>query len=140
MGLKYSATVRNAQLDALETAVGTAPKLQLWSGTIPANCAAADAGDGAKLVEMALPSDWLANASSGSKSKSGTWSGTGLAAASTGTNVTHFRLYDSGGTTCHAQGEVTVTGGGGVLTMDNVSVAESQVVTVSSAAFTAGNS
>ena len=35
--------------DAIETVVSTTPKLQLWSGTIPASCAAADAGDGAKI-------------------------------------------------------------------------------------------
>lgn len=139
MAVQYSVAVRNAQLDAKETAIGTGPLLELWSGTKPANCAAADAGGGAKLCTITLPSDWLAAASAGVKSKSGTWSGTGAAAASTGTAATHYRIYDSGRTTCHEQGSVTVTGGGGDLTLDNTSIAENQAVTISSYSVTAGN-
>lgn len=138
MAVQYSVTVRNAQLDAKETAIGTGPLLELWSGTKPASCAAADSA-GAKLCTITLPSDWLAAAASGVKSKSGTWSGTGAAAASTGTAATHYRLYDSGRTTCHEQGSVTVTGGGGEITLDNVSIAENQAVTISSYSVTAGN-
>ena len=139
MALKLSVAVRDAQNDAIETVVSTTPKLQLWSGTIPASCAAADAGDGAKLCEIALPSDWMAASSGGVKAKSGTWTDVVLAAAGTGTNVTHFRLKNSAGTTCHAQGTVTVTGGGGDMTMDNVSVAQNQAVTVNTFSLTAGN-
>ena len=124
MALQYSETVRNAQLDALETAIGTGA---------PANCAAAITGT--VLVSITLPSDWMAGASSGSKAKSGTWQGT---ASGTGT-ADFWRLFASDGTTCHAQGTATVTGGGGDLTVDNASIASSQVVTVSSFSITAGN-
>ena len=51
----------------------------------------------------------------------------------------HFRLLDSGGTTCHAQGTVTATGGGGDLTLDNTSIASGQSVTITSFTLTAGN-
>lgn len=98
---------------------------------MPANCAAADAGT--KLVEITLPSDWMAAASSGSKSKSGTWSGTAVA---TGTGV-HFRIKDSGGTTCHIQGTVGL--GSGDLSLDNTSIATGQTVTISTATLTDGN-
>jgi len=138
MALKYSETLRNAQLDAIETTVGTTPKLRLYSGAAPANCAAAATGD--LLWEEDLPSDWMAAASSGSKAKSGTWSAAGLAAAGTGTNAGYWRLYDSAGTTCHAQGTVTVTGGGGDLTMDNVNIAENQIITVNTFTIAAANS
>ncbi len=50
---------------------------------------------------MTLPSDWDSAAASGSKAKTGTWSGT---AGATG-RPRHWRLYASGGSTCHAQGE-----------------------------------
>lgn len=135
MSLQYSETVRNAQLDALETAIGTAAVLKIYDLTAgaPANCAAAITGT--VLVSITLPSDWMAGASSGSKAKSGTWQGT---ASGTGT-ADFWRLFASDGTTCHAQGTATVTGGGGDLTLDNASIASSQVVTVSSFSITAGN-
>ena len=88
------------------------------------------------LAEMTLPSDWMAAASSGSKALSGTWQD--ASANATGT-AGHFRLYDSGGTTCHAQGTVTATGGGGDLTLDNTSIASGQSVTITSFTITAGN-
>jgi len=138
MSLQYGVTLRNAQLDAIESTIGTSPKLQLRSGAPPANCAAA--ASGTLLCEMTLPSDWLAAASSGSKAKSGTWSGTGDAGAGSGTAAAHWRLLDSSGTTCHAQGTVTVTGGGGDLTLDNTSIASGQAVAISSWSFAAANS
>lgn len=134
MALQYSVTVRNAQLDAVETTVGTAPLLRIYSGSAPANCAAA--ASGTLLAEMTLPSDWMAAASSGSKALSGTWQDS--SANATGT-AGHFRLYDSGGTTCHAQGTVTATGGGGDMTLDNTSIASAQSVTITSFTITAGN-
>ena len=134
MALQYSVAVRNAQLDAVEVTVSMAPLLRIYSGSAPANCAAA--ASGTLLAEMTLPSDWMAAASSGSKALSGTWQD--ASANATGT-AGHFRLYDSGGTTCHAQGTVTATGGGGDLTLDNVSIASGQSVTITSFTITAGN-
>jgi hypothetical protein len=88
------------------------------------------------LCELTLPSDWMAAASSGTKAKSGTWSGTGAAAGT----IAHFRIKDSAGTTCHVQGTVTATGGGGDMTVDNAVIAVSQAVTVNTFTLTAGNS
>lgn len=133
MTIQYSTTVRNASLDAIETAIGTAPKLQIRSGSAPANCAASDSGT--LLCEMTLPSDWLAAASSGSKAKSGTWSGTGAADGTAG----HFRIKDSAGSACHIQGTVTATGGGGDITLDNTSIASGQAVAMNSFSITDGN-
>jgi hypothetical protein len=134
MALQYSVAVRNAQLDAVESTTGTAAILRIYSGAAPANCAAA--ASGTLLAEMTLPSDWMAAASSGSKALSGTWQD--ASANATGT-AGHFRLLDSGGTTCHAQGTVTATGGGGDLTLDNTSIASGQSVTITSFTITAGN-
>lgn len=133
MTLQYSGAVRDAQLDAVETVVGTSPKLQLRTGAPPADCAAADSGT--LLCEITLPSDWMAAASGGSKAKSGTWTGTGAAAGNAG----HFRVKNSAGSTTHAQGTVTATGGGGDMTMDNINIAVAQAVTVNTFTLTAGN-
>lgn len=134
MALQYSDTVRNAKLDAVETAIGTSAVLKIRTGSAPANVAAADSGT--VLATVTLPSDWMAAASGGTKAKSGTWQDS--SADATGT-AAHFRLYASDGTTCHAQGTVTATGGGGDLTVNNTSFAAGQDFTVSSFTLTAGN-
>ena len=134
MALQYSVTVRNAQLDVVESTIGTTPVITFFSGSPPANCAAADTGT--VLDTFALPSDWMAAASSGSKAKSGTWTMSGDAAGTIG----HFRIKESTNTTCHIQGTVTATGGGGDLTVDNVVFAAGQSFTVTSYSWTAANS
>lgn len=134
MALQYSVTVRNAKLDAIETSIGASAILKIRSGAAPADCAAADAGT--VLATCNLPADWMAAASNGSKAKSGTWEDTSADAAGT---AGHFRLYASDGTTCHAQGTVTATGGGGDMTVDNTSFASGQSFTVTSFTITAGN-
>lgn len=125
MALQLSVTVRNARLDAIETAIGTSPILRIRTGSVPASCAAADAGT--VLASLTLPSDWMAAAASGSKALSGTWQD--LLADASGT-AAHFRVYDSSGSTCHLQGTVTVTGGGGDVTLSSVSISAGQAVTV----------
>lgn len=134
MTLQYSTTVRNAQLDAWESAIGTAPILEFRTGAPPADCATADSGT--LVASMTLPSDWAAAASSGSKSKSGTWQDTSANNAGT---IGHYRIKDSTGTTCHEQGTVTATGGGGDMEVDNASVTAGQTVTVTAYTKTAGN-
>jgi hypothetical protein len=133
MATQLSTDVRDAMMDAIESTIGTAAKLQIRTGSAPANPAAADTGS--LLVEMDLPSDWLGASSSGVKSKSGTWSGT---ASGTGT-AGHFRIKDSTGTDTGIQGTVTATGGGGDITVDNASIATGQAVTVNTFTLTAPN-
>lgn len=134
MAIQLSTTVRNARLDTIESTISTSPILKIRTGSAPANCAAADSGT--VLATLTLPSDWMAAASSGSKAKSGTWEDT--SADATGT-AAHFRIYDSGGTTCHLQGTVTATGGGGDMTVDNTSFAAGQDFTVTGFTLTDGN-
>lgn len=134
MALQYSVAVRNAQLDAIETAVSTSAVLKIRTGSAPADCATADSGT--VLASISLPSDWMAAAASGSKAKSGTWSDS--SADATGT-AAHWRLYASDGTTCHAQGTVTATSGGGDMEVDNTSFTSGQTFTVSTFTISAGN-
>jgi len=137
MPIQYSVALRNNQLDQIEITTGVSARLQIFSGSVPANCAAA--ATGTLLVNMALPSDWMAAASAGSKARLGTWTGTGLPAAGAGTAAGYFRIMDSAGTTCHVQGTITVTGGGGDMTLDNTSIANNQSVTVNTFTATMGN-
>jgi hypothetical protein len=125
MTVKYRAATANAMLDAFETAVGASAVLKVFTGAPPADATAADSGT--VLANCALPSDWMAAASGGSKAKSGTWQDT--SADNSGT-AGHYRLYASDGTTCHQQGTVTATGGGGDMTVDSVSFTAGQAFTV----------
>ena len=134
MTVQLSVAVRNARLDAIETTIGTSAVLRIRSGAPPADCATADSGT--VLAEMTLPSDYMAAAASGSKAKSGTWEDASANAAGT---AGHFRMYDSAGTTCHTQGTVTGTGGGGDMELDNTSIASGQQVTITTYAYTDGN-
>lgn len=134
MAVQLSVAVRNARLDAIETTVGTLAVLKIRTGAQPATCATADSGT--VLATVSCPSDWMAAASSGSKAKSGTWEDTSADASGT---AAHWRLYASDGTTCHAQGTVTATGGGGDMTVDNVVFASAQAFTITSFSFTDAN-
>ena len=134
MAIKLSVAVRNARLDALETAIGTAAVLKIRSGAAPTNIT--DADSGTVLATLTLPSDWMAAAASGSKAKSGTWQDTVADAAGT---AQHFRIYASDGTTQHLQGTVTATAGGGDLELDNTSIAAGQQVTITGFTLTDGN-
>lgn len=134
MAHQYSVSLRTAQADTIESHIGASPVLELRSGAAPANCAAASSGS--LLASMNLPSDWLAAAAAGAISKTGTWSGSGLAAGTIG----HFRIFAAGSPqVCHMQGSVTATGGGGDMTVDNTSIAVDQVVTVTGFTVTRGN-
>jgi hypothetical protein len=135
MALQKSVALRNAQLDSWETVIGPDPVIKIFTGSQPANVAAADSGT--KLAEMTLPTDWMAAASGGTKAKSGTWEDP---AADASGDAGYWRLYEDDGTTCHAQGSVTASGGGGQMELQqaNVAIVAGQKVTVSSFTLTAG--
>ena len=103
--LSYSVAVKNAKLDQIETTIGTAALLRCYNGTVPANADSA-LGGAVLLANGALPSDWMAAASSGSKSKTGTWSITGNASLASPQAATFFRITDSTGNTPGIQGTI----------------------------------
>jgi hypothetical protein len=129
---QFSDAVRSARADVYESTIGTAPRLQLRTGAPPANCAAADTGT--LLCEITLPSDWLTTATAGAKALNGTWAGTGAAAGT----AAHFRIKNSAGSVTHHQGTVTATGGGGDMTLNNVSIGVGQAVSVTTFGWTEG--
>jgi hypothetical protein len=134
MALQYSVAVRNARLDVVESTIGTTPILRIRTGAPPADCAASRTGT--VLAAATLPSDWMAAASGGTKALSGSWQDAIADAAGT---AAHFEIMDSAGSVCHAQGTVTVTGGGGDMTVDSVGFTPGQTFTVTSFTLTAGN-
>jgi hypothetical protein len=131
MAFQFSTATRNAALDQIETTISTSPTLEIRSGSVPANCAAASTGT--VLATITLPSDWLTAASGGSKTISGTWQD--ASADATGT-AGYFRI--SQGATCHIQGTVTATGGGGDMTLNSVSITAAQQVNITEFTITAG--
>ena len=134
LNLQMSVGLRNALLDQIETTGSTAPKLQIWTGTQPVDCATTDSGT--KLLETALPSDWLAAASGGTKAILGNpWTSTGLAAGTAG----YFRLKPTSVTGTNAFMQGTVGTSGTDMTIDNAIIAVGQTVNVNSFTITAPN-
>lgn len=130
MAVQLSTAVRNARLDAVETATGTSPTLEIRTGAVPANCAAADSGT--VVATLTLPSDWMAAASGGAKAFSGTWQD--ASADATGT-AAHFRIKQ--GATCHIQGTVGTSGTD--MIVDSVSFTAGQQFTVTAFTLSDGN-
>ncbi len=133
--MQLSVNVRNARLDAIETVLGNAATLELRSGPLPANCAAADAGT--VLASVVLPADWMTDAAGGNKSLSGTWEDTAADAAGV---AGHFRVKDSSGA-CHIQGECGLATDSPVpeMVLTNTNLAVGQPFSISSFTITDGN-
>jgi hypothetical protein len=134
MAIQLATSTRNARLDAIETDTGVSAKLQIYTGSMPANCAAATTGT--LLAEFNMASDWAAAASGGTKALSSL--PLTDAANATGT-AGYFRLFKTDGTTCQMQGTVTATGGGGDMTLDNTSITSGQTVNVTGFTITDAN-
>lgn len=127
--LDLNITLANAILDRYDTEFPAGSILEIRSG---APAGAENAAGGVLLVSVVLPAAPWAAAAAGIKTKgAGAWSDVGTVAAGVGTNAGHFRLKNAAGTKLE-EGTITVTGGGGDATIDNVSIAHDQVVNVTS--------
>lgn len=135
MPVRMSNALRSVRANQIEPLI-TGGTLELRSGAQPVDANSADAGT--LLCAIPLPTDCLSAAANGVVSKAGTWSGVGAAGAGAGTAAGHFRFKTSGGTAV-LDGSVTGTGGGGDMTLDNISIATGQSVTVTSFTYTDGN-
>ncbi len=134
MAIQYSVELCNERLNQILAVGGSGVILEMRTGAKPANAAAA--ATGTLIAQMTLPDPFLDDAASCSVAKLGTWQD--LLANAAGT-IGHFRLYKSNGTTCFMQGSVTITGGGGNMTVDNPVVEANQIVTVTGFTITSGN-
>jgi len=132
MAVQLSTTVRNARLNSIETTIGTSAVVKIFTGSPPANCAAADSGT--MLATLSLPSDYFNAASSGSMTKLGTW--TVASASNTGT-AGYFRMYDSTAATCHVQGTVGTSGAD--MIVNTTSVVSGQSFTINTFTLTDAN-
>lgn len=132
MALQLSLAVRNNILDQLEATIGASAVLRIFSGSKPADCAAPDSGD--LLSTIICPVDYLTDAVLGVKMINGNWFDT--SADNDGT-AGYFRLYASDGTTCHMQGTVSTTGGGGDMTIDYVDFRATQTFVITTFTITA---
>lgn len=124
MAVFWSDAVRNAILDAFESAVGASPKVRIYAGSVPADETAA-LGGATMLVEYSLASDWMSNAAAGSKSFSSLpISGTAVADGA----ASFYRIYKADGTTSCEQGIVGISSDDMVI--DNTSIANGQTVRI----------
>ena len=121
MTVQLDTTLRNGMLDQITSTIGNAGLLKFFSGAVPANVAAADPSGLLVTITLGTP---FAPASSGGVLTPTTVSTT--AATATGTAAS-WRAYTSGGV-CKMQGTITVTGGGGDITLDNTSIASGQSI------------
>lgn len=133
MSLQFGTVLRTALVAAIESAIGASPKVRIYTGAPPANPAAA--ATGTLLAEFALGADWAAQASGVL-----TFSGVPISTAAVAPGTAgYYRLLDNAGTVTHMQGNVTATGGGGDMTVDNPVIANTQQVQITSWTITAPN-
>lgn len=117
--------------DAITTAAGGSALLRIYDGTIPANVAAAITGT--LLAELTCNATFAPGASGGVLTLNAITADS--SANNTGT-ASHFRILTSGATAV-LQGTVTVTGGGGDLTLNTTSIVAGGTVSVTTRTITA---
>ena len=130
MTIVNKTTLANAWLDTMfDTDFPAWSILELRTGAAPGPD---NAATGTLACSITLPATPWAAAGTKSKGKNGTWSGTGVNGALA---VAHYRLKNAADTK-RIEGTVTVTSGGGDLTLDNVNTNTGQVVTINTFAYT----
>lgn len=129
MALAYSTALRNAQLDAITTAIGSSGKVRIYSGTRPVTGGTATT----LLAELPLSTTAAAAASSGVLTLNAIT--TDSSADATGT-ASWFRILTSGNTAV-IDGNVGTSGSD--LNLNTVSIVSGGPVAISSFTITAGN-
>lgn len=133
MATQLSTTIRNGMMDFVTTTIGGGAKIRIYNGSIPANCAAALGG--ATLLAELTGNTPLAPGSSG-----GVLTLSAITQDSSADNTAaaqFYRVYDSGATTCHMQGTVTATGGGGDMELSTTAIVTGAIVAITSWTLTA---
>lgn len=133
--MQVSVAIENAMLDAMESTTGVSPVMRIRTGSEPNDCAAARTGT--VLATLTLPADWMANAAISMKSLLGTWEDSDPDAIGT---AGHFEIMESTLTTCHFQGSVSLVGGGGDMTIDDVEFAPGKPFAVTTFTIASANS
>lgn len=133
MTLKASTAVRDAMTTALITAFGNSGLLRLYSGTRPANPAAAITGTLLATLTM--------NATVGT-SANGVFTANAItsdSAADATATATHFRLWKSDGTTACLDGDVGIGGSGADMILNTTNIVTGATVAITEFVLTDGN-
>jgi hypothetical protein len=134
MAITINAPGQNAGGDAILANMESGTLRIYSAASAPAN---AKAAEGTAIAEGTLTAAGFdAHAGDDGADMAAAVELTGLAAAGSGTDAHHFRYISTGGTPVVIQGTVTGTGGGGDLTLDNINIAEAQVVNATAFTFT----
>ena len=125
--VQYSVAQRNAAISTLSTTVGASGVAKLFTGTQPANCAAADSGT--LLASWTFTATFAGAASSGQVTVNNP-AVPGSTAVATGV-AGYFRIYQTGATVCVMQGTAGLTSGFD-WNLTNTNISSGQTVTFSS--------
>lgn len=129
MTIRISTGLRNH----VATSIGTAfdsDTLEIYASTQPASADLSTTGT--LLVQITLPADAFSDPSSGVLTKNGTWQDTSANA----TGVAGWFRLRNGDDTLRLDGDVTVTGGGGNLTLNQLTTSAGGTVTITSFSIT----
>lgn len=135
LNLKYSATLKNAQQNAITATMGANAVLNIYSGTQPASPDTAISSQ-TLLASLTCNATFAPAAAGGVLTLNSISNGTGTAGAGTGTNATFFRMTTSGAV-AHIDGTVGISGSD--LNINNTNIATGQTVSVTSFTLTNGN-
>jgi len=127
MPLRISSGAQNAAADAITGLVGSTGTLKIYSGAQPATPGTAASGTLLATVTLGAWSAASAGTASGADPAS-------VTAAATGT-AGWFRAASSGGTAVF-DGDVTATGGGGVMQLSSTSLVSGGAVDITSVSVT----
>lgn len=122
MTIQHSTTTRNRLRDGYVAAFPAGATLEIRTGAAPG---VGGAASGTVLATVTLPATPLTSGT-GQVTLNGTWQDASADASGT---AAHYRLTNGSDI---EEGSVTVTGGGGDLTLDSVSITAAQVVTITS--------
>lgn len=134
MAIQFSTTLRNNRMDQITSTIGNAALLKLYDGTPPNNCAAALSSNN-ELVSETCGTPLAGAAASGVL----TLNSISVVTATANGTASFFRIMNSANTTCHMQGTVTATGGGGDMTLNTTYLTTGGNVTVTSFTLTEAN-
>lgn len=131
MALSLSTAIRNGMLDQITSNVGANARLRIYSGTRPANPAAAITGT--LLADLACNATFAPAASGGVLTLNAITSAT---ASATGT-ASHFRIWNSGATVAMIDGDVAVSASD--LNFSTVAFSSGATISISSLTISIGN-
>lgn len=135
--LKYAATLKNSQMNAVTTAAGASALLLIYNGTQPASPDTAITSQ-TLLATLTCNSTFAPAASAGVLTLNAITNGTGTAGAGAGTAATFFRITTSGGTAL-IDGTCGVTSGFDMNFVGSATIATGQTVSDSSFTLTNAN-